>query len=230
MYIGSTKNFIHRWNRHAEALWKNKHHSSKLQNHFNKYGEEDLFFVVIDICSPEELIKKEQYYLDVLTPYFNICTIAGSTLGVKPSEASKQKNREKHLGIKQSQETINKRRQNTHNNPTSSGHHWSLSDIVKEKHRKAILGIKRSPEAIQNMFKAAALRALAPRHKRGAYGASKYFGVSYNGKYISAQIYQYNKKIHIGNFKTEEEAARAYDKKAKELFGSNATVNFKEEL
>jgi|DEB0MinimDraft_6_1074348.scaffolds.fasta_scaffold174642_1 hypothetical protein len=57
-------------------------------------------------------------------------------------------------------------------------------------------------------------------------GYSKYKGVCLDRKYWKASI-QYNRKsIHIGNFKTELEAAQAYDKKAKELFGEHARTNF----
>ena len=59
------------------------------------------------------------------------------------------------------------------------------------------------------------------------HGKSPYLGVSYAGKYIQACISSYGKKIYLGSFKTEEEAARAYDKKAKELFGEFANLNFK---
>ena len=41
---------------------------------------------------------------------------------------------------------------------------------------------------------------------------------------------KYNyKEVYIGTFKTQEEAARAYDEKAKELFGEYANLNFLDE-
>ena len=61
--------------------------------------------------------------------------------------------------------------------------------------------------------------------------ASGYFGVQKvtNSKTWSAQ-FQYNKKrIYLGCYKTKEEAARVYDKKAIEMLGSFATLNFPKE-
>lgn len=37
-----------------------------------------------------------------------------------------------------------------------------------------------------------------------------------------------NKKYHIGDFNTDIEAAKAYDKKAQKLFGKFACLNFPE--
>jgi len=61
--------------------------------------------------------------------------------------------------------------------------------------------------------------------------SSKYIGVSFDKqtKRFSAKICVNFKKIWIGRFKSEIEAARARDKKAIELHGEFASLNFPEE-
>ena len=60
---------------------------------------------------------------------------------------------------------------------------------------------------------------------------SGYKGVSWHkrNKKWACQIKHNYKKIHVGNYATPEEAARAYDKKAKELHGEYAYLNFPDE-
>ena len=70
-------------------------------------------------------------------------------------------------------------------------------------------------------------------YNRSSSGKSKYKGVSIyrrkSGKpYFRATIKHNYKYIDLGYFYNEEEAGRAYDKKAKELFGEFAKLNFKE--
>ena len=55
----------------------------------------------------------------------------------------------------------------------------------------------------------------------------KYKGVEYRSNDVFiAYIKSNQKKIHLGCFKTPEDAAKAYDKKAIELFGQYASTNF----
>lgn len=117
IYIGSASNMINRWRCHLSSLVRNKHHSRKLQNHYNKYGKEDLKFILIEICNEDELIKKEQYFIDSYKPYFNICLLAGRTSGVKRTEQtrikiskSKKGKPSPRKGVILSKETIQKMR------------------------------------------------------------------------------------------------------------------------
>jgi group I intron endonuclease len=112
VYIGSAINIEVRWGKHLERLRKNKHHSIKLQNHYNKYGESDLEFSILLGCDKEDLIKTEQYFIDSYKPFFNCSPTAGSCLGTKRSNESKKKIRQYHLGKKASEETKKKMSEN----------------------------------------------------------------------------------------------------------------------
>jgi group I intron endonuclease len=83
IYIGSSIDIKKRWGEHIFYLKNNKHHSNKLQNHYNKYGIDDLVFSIIVGCDKETLIAYEQFYIDALNPWFNIAIKAGSSLGNK---------------------------------------------------------------------------------------------------------------------------------------------------
>jgi AP2 domain. len=65
----------------------------------------------------------------------------------------------------------------------------------------------------------------------GPYKGNKsgYKGVSWRQKgRVIAQIYINTRRVYLGRFDTPEQAARAYDAKAKELFGEFAYLNFPE--
>lgn len=91
IYIGSAKRFKQRWQRHIDQLKGGTHHSKQLQHHVNKYGINDLQFIVVVRCELQSLLKTEQFYLDTYKPYFNTCKVAGNNSGCKHSEESKRK-------------------------------------------------------------------------------------------------------------------------------------------
>ena len=64
IYIGSSINLDSREYKHFWMLNKNIHDNNYLQNSFNKFGEDSFFFEIIEICSSNELIVKENYYIN----------------------------------------------------------------------------------------------------------------------------------------------------------------------
>lgn len=53
----------------------------------------------LEYCGPSEILSREQHYLDLLKPYYNMLKIAGSSFGYKHTDETilKLKNREKTL-------------------------------------------------------------------------------------------------------------------------------------
>jgi group I intron endonuclease len=99
-YIGSSKNICSRWNQHLNALKCNKHRNKKLQNHYNKYGKNDLVFSILIDCEINKLIKIEQFFINSEKPWFNTRKIADSNIGVTHTIEYKIKESLDRLGDK----------------------------------------------------------------------------------------------------------------------------------
>jgi len=143
IYIGSTNRFSHRKNQHLNSLRNGTHKTAKIVRHCNKYGIDDLVFSVIEPCFPEFLIEREQYYLDLLQPFFNTRKIADSCLGVKCSDEKKEKLRIANKGHKISEEQKQQLR------IANLGKKQSAETIRKKI--KAHMGKKNIPETIEKM-------------------------------------------------------------------------------
>jgi group I intron endonuclease len=126
IYIGSSCNIKRRWENHKYDLSRNKHGSNKLQNHYNKYGKDDLVFSIIEECENDYLIIREQFYIDSLSPFFNNRKIANSQLGIKRSEETKRKLSERMKGLYAKE-----------NNPNYGRHQ---TEEAKQKMRDAHIG------------------------------------------------------------------------------------------
>lgn len=104
IYIGSTVNFRIRKKCHLRELKKNKHHSYKIQKHYNKYGKDDLVFSLLLSCERSELLNKEQFFIDSMNPFLNVLKIAGSSMGRVVSEETRRRISEGNKGKKLSDE------------------------------------------------------------------------------------------------------------------------------
>ena len=66
IYIGSSYDVNRRLTDHKYLLLNNKHHSIHLQRSYNKHGLNNFSFDILEECTVEDLLVREQYYLDTL--------------------------------------------------------------------------------------------------------------------------------------------------------------------
>lgn len=70
-YVGSSKDIYNRWHEHLHLLRRNEAHNKHLQAAFNKYGEDNFVFNILEFCKEEERFDREQYYIDFMLPEYN---------------------------------------------------------------------------------------------------------------------------------------------------------------
>jgi group I intron endonuclease len=167
-YIGSGLDIVRRWRGHKSNLNSNCHCNYRLQNAWNKYGQDSFRFYVLEYCAKEMLLTREQYWFDVTGCSnrdigYNIAKLAGSTSGHKLSDETKlkmsiaAKNRTDEQKLKLAESRKGKKR----------------TDETKAKMRAAKLGKPKSEEtkarmsrAKQNMSDETRARMTAANRKR----------------------------------------------------------------
>jgi group I intron endonuclease len=96
IYIGSAADFYVRIRKHKYLIENGKCHNMHLKYFIEKYGHECLYIEVVELVpNKNNLIAREQHYLDELQPFqnngFNVLKFAGSCLGSKQSAETKRK-------------------------------------------------------------------------------------------------------------------------------------------
>lgn len=76
-YIGSTTNLQRRFSNHIYKLKRGFHENSRLQDHYNKYGKEDLVAEVVSEFNNEIEMRKEETELILNTKKELLFNIAG---------------------------------------------------------------------------------------------------------------------------------------------------------
>ena len=136
-YLGGSVNIYSRWRLHLHELRKNDHPNARLQNTFNKHGESAFTFTIIELCEPENLTTREQFYLDTIKPYINGYNIAMGAarvmIGFKHSKESIAK-------MSKSQLELNKRFPNRLKGKV-------ISQETRDKISKTLTGFRHSEES-----------------------------------------------------------------------------------
>jgi group I intron endonuclease len=178
IYIGSATNFKNRWKAHKSHLSNGKHHSIYLQRAWDKYGEANFLFEILELVDKDELITVEQSWLDRTKCYestigYNMSKFAGSRKGVKATEETKkkmsasQKGNKNSLGHKHSDVSKQKMKENKD---------YTRTDEFKEMRRNHTRG-ENNPTARLTEAKVLDIRRLVKEGKSSTFIA-KQFGIT----------------------------------------------------
>jgi group I intron endonuclease len=176
-YIGSSADIKNRWVSHKKMLRKNRHDNQHLQNSWNKYGESNFDFLILNECSNPELLITEQKYLDdksIRDNLYNLSFIAGK---IEMTDEIKKKISDGNKGKIVSEETkkllsdinsgsnhpmfgkpnnanLGKKFSKDWCNKIGDGNRGKVvSEETKQKIRNSLLGRKLSEETKQKMRK-----------------------------------------------------------------------------
>jgi group I intron endonuclease len=202
-YIGRSVNIYGRWAYHKSALNKNIHMNNYLQHSWNKYGSENFKFYILEECSIEELAEKEGQHMLSCQSYiptgYNIAIADEETYVHNPITRDKISQslfgHKRNLGKHHSDETKMK---------ISQTKREQIDDEYIKKCRINNQGVKRKKNS-----------------------SSQYVGVSYDkvNKKWKATISVENHRKTIGRYKTEIDAALAYNQYVLENFGNQYRIN-----
>lgn len=98
---------------------------------------------ILEICDTSILIQREQYYIDLLKPEYNILQVAGSLFGYKHTQESLEKMR--NIALNRSEETKAKLREK------ALGRTYTHSEETKIKLREIMLGKTHTEETKQKL-------------------------------------------------------------------------------
>jgi group I intron endonuclease len=75
-YVGSSASLSRRFSSYYSiAHLSNKKQSSIINNSILKYGYVNFSLDILEYCDPSSCISREQYYIDILKPQYNICKL-----------------------------------------------------------------------------------------------------------------------------------------------------------
>jgi group I intron endonuclease len=113
IYIGSSRHIQKRIKNHFNKLKAGKHINPHIQSTYNLYGYEKFKWEILEECLIDELLNREQYWIDLTQCFdrnigFNNCKKADRPLGYKHTESARKKMSESKKNKKLTDDHINK--------------------------------------------------------------------------------------------------------------------------
>lgn len=90
-YIGSSGNLYNRLHEHLHNLNNNKSHNKYFQNSWNKYGEDNFIYGILEFCNEENQFEREQFYIDFMHPEYNLTQNVIANTGHTVNQETKNK-------------------------------------------------------------------------------------------------------------------------------------------
>lgn len=137
-YIGSAIDFNTRYRKHKWYLKDGTHVNRHLQRAWNNCNI--INYEIIEYCIPDNILEREQYYIDTLKPHYNICR-------------QRVNNR---LGTKHTEETIKKMSQTQKNSWTEEKR--KRMSVARKGMRHNIKNRKITDEIVQEIRRLIALK------------------------------------------------------------------------
>lgn len=132
-YVGSSVDLYRRFTQYYNIKYITRaSKSSSICRALLKYGYSSFSLDILELCDTSILIQREQYYIDLLKPEYNILQVAGSLFGYKHTQESLEKMRE--IALNRSDETKAKLREK------ALGRTYKHSEETKIKLREIMLG------------------------------------------------------------------------------------------
>lgn len=190
-YIGSSSDLNRRRLQHLNSLRKNKHHSYRFQKAWNDYGEIQFDYEILEELEiiedlKNQLFDREQYWINIIEPEYNILPAAGSTLGYHHTEETKQKISKTTTGVKKSKEHAKHISEGQRGKTITKEHKEKLSQSAKNRKSMSHHSIISIDGIIYNSLKEASERTgvkyntIQKRLKNPNFG--NYFYVKYSNK------------------------------------------------
>lgn len=93
-YVGSSVNLSKRLLEYLNTNYLLRHKNMSINKALLKYGYSDFSLHILEYCESSVCIEREQYYIDLYKPVYNILKLAGSSLGYTHTEETLAKLRD----------------------------------------------------------------------------------------------------------------------------------------